>query len=387
MYLKVSLCILVGCLLLINPLANYAQLPTNNNPQNQIRFKTLKGAEERRNELIQFIWKNKLPTDMLPNVIEDVTKEALNFRLKQVNKKRVKSIDKLEVEILGFTSTAYLIVPIKSLVIPQLVLLQAGHGPLEDACLKKKYCSTIDFFLNKGYNIIMLNMPMNGWNDDDTAVLPNGKKVTVSSTTDKAHNNIIRLSDLDAPMEKGIGFRPFLEPVVACINYWNQHCDVNPDITMIGLSGGGWTTHLLAAIDTRIKLSFPIAGSYPLYLRNGEENKAHLGDLEQYYEPLYNEDIASDGTGGGIATWLEIYALGGIGKGRKQIMITSQYDDCCFFGDPVKTVNTFKSVVKGKVEELGVGAWKHELDTTHREHTISPWMLENVVKPNLSFIN
>lgn len=230
-------------------------------------------------------------------------------------------------------------------------------------------------------------MPMNGWNDDDTAVLPNGKKVTVSSTTDKAHNNIIRLSDLDASMEKGIGFRPFLEPVVACINYWNQHCDVNPDITMIGLSGGGWTTHLLAAIDPRIKLSFPIAGSYPLYLRNGEENKAHLGDLEQYYEPLYNEDIASDGTGGGIATWLEIYALGGIGKGRKQIMITSQYDDCCFFGDPVKTVNTFKSVVKGKVEELGVGAWKHELDTTHREHTISPWMLENVVKPNLSFIN
>lgn len=387
MLIKSSIKRVVVSLLLIIPFTNYAQLPTNNDPGNQIRFKTIQEAEKRRDKLIQYIWKDQLPTEIKPVVINDVTTAALDYRLKYLNKKLVKNIDRLEIEVLGLTSKAYSIAPVNAMETPALVLLQAGHGPLEEFHLKKKYRSSIEFFLEKGYNVIMLNMPMVGWNDDSTAVLSNGKKITISFDWDQLHNSIIKLPEHDLSMTEGAGFRPFLEPVVACINYWNQQCDVSQDITMIGLSGGGWTTHMLAAIDTRIKTSFPVAGSFPLYLRNGKENKAHLGDLEQYFEPLYNEDIAADGTGGGIATWLEIYALGGMGEGRKQIMITSKYDDCCFFGEPEKTVNTFKEIVKEKVIELGKGAWKHELDTTHREHTISPWMLENVVKPNLPFKN
>jgi PhoPQ-activated pathogenicity-related protein len=34
-------------------------------------------------------------------------------------------------------------------------------------------------------------------------------------------------------------------------------------IVMAGLSGGGWTTTIAAAIDPRIQLSIPIAGSIP----------------------------------------------------------------------------------------------------------------------------
>ena len=34
-------------------------------------------------------------------------------------------------------------------------------------------------------------------------------------------------------------------------------------IVMAGLSGGGWTTTISAAIDPRITLSMPIAGSMP----------------------------------------------------------------------------------------------------------------------------
>jgi hypothetical protein len=32
---------------------------------------------------------------------------------------------------------------------------------------------------------------------------------------------------------------------------------------MLGLSGGGWSTTLAAAVDPRIQLSFPTAGSVP----------------------------------------------------------------------------------------------------------------------------
>ena len=32
---------------------------------------------------------------------------------------------------------------------------------------------------------------------------------------------------------------------------------------MVGLSGGGWTTNLIAALDDRIKYSFNVAGPFP----------------------------------------------------------------------------------------------------------------------------
>ena len=36
---------------------------------------------------------------------------------------------------------------------------------------------------------------------------------------------------------------------------------------MIGLSGGGWTTTVAAAIDPRVGLSIPVAGSLPFDMR------------------------------------------------------------------------------------------------------------------------
>ena len=41
---------------------------------------------------------------------------------------------------------------------------------------------------------------------------------------------------------------------------------------MIGISGGGWTTTVYPAIDTRISESFSVAGSLPLSLRNTIED-------------------------------------------------------------------------------------------------------------------
>ena len=41
---------------------------------------------------------------------------------------------------------------------------------------------------------------------------------------------------------------------------------------MAGLSGGGWTTTLYAAIDPSIRYSFPVAGTIPLYLRTGDRS-------------------------------------------------------------------------------------------------------------------
>ena len=56
--------------------------------------------------------------------------------------------------------------------------------------------------------------------------------------------------------------RFFLEPIVLTINYATQVLGYK-QIVMMGLSGGGWSTTIAAAIDPRIQLSMPTAGSIP----------------------------------------------------------------------------------------------------------------------------
>src|SRR6185436_16268801 len=56
----------------------------------------------------------------------------------------------------------------------------------------------------------------------------------------------------------------FLEPTAVSLNAVR---DQYRDVAMIGLSGGGWTTTVYSAIDPKITLSIPIAGTIPLYLR------------------------------------------------------------------------------------------------------------------------
>ena len=56
--------------------------------------------------------------------------------------------------------------------------------------------------------------------------------------------------------------RFFLEPVIRTINWATKQGYKR--VIMIGKSGGGWTTTLIAALDARVALSFPIAGSISL---------------------------------------------------------------------------------------------------------------------------
>ncbi|MDP6524082.1 MAG: hypothetical protein QGH15_07655 [Kiritimatiellia bacterium] len=379
--MKVALRITVTWLVLGCPLISSAELPSNNNPDNQIRFATSEGAAARRAQLVRFIWAGGLPEKRLPKVTEDVGAEAFKEHLKGLDQSLVARVDRLEVDILGITSRSYLIHPAKSSERPRLGIVHAGHSPPGNY-IKTDYIDSIHIFLKRGGSAAMMHMPQRGWNDDKTAKLPNGKEPVIGFRGAHAsHAAVVKLPDHDSSLAPGAGFQPFLEPVILCINHWAAISKGEPDVTMIGLSGGGWTTHMAAALDMRIRLSVPVAGSYPLYLRN--KDKGSVGDLEQFFGPMYNEDIAPDGSGGGVATWLEVYALGGHGKGRRQIMVTARYDSCCFRGLPEETVDTFKDIVARTVQKLGHGKWEHVLDTTHRSHQISPWILTNVIEPSL----
>jgi hypothetical protein len=109
----------------------------------------------------------------------------------------------------------------------------------------------------------------------------------------------------------------FIEPAVQAMNYWDAHGG-NGYYGMMGLSGGGWTTTLLAAVDTRIEVSVPIAGSMP-GIHFPSTCGTGSGDSEQSATGYYT-----------IAGYLDQYLMAGNGTGRQQTQILNVLDNCCF---------------------------------------------------------
>ena len=106
------------------------------------------------------------------------------------------------------------------------------------------------------------------------------------------------------------------------INGESNYAELNfryRSVAMMGISGGGWLTTLYAALDPRVRASYPVAGTLPIFLRS--KAARDWGDYEQNHPDLYR-----------IANYPELYVLGSHGEGRRQIQILNRYDDCCFAG-------------------------------------------------------
>ncbi len=155
--------------------------------------------------------------------------------------------------------------------------------------------------------------------------------------------------------EKGSAIKFFVEPVIAVIDYLEQNYSYS-DVFMTGISGGGWTTTVAAALDPRIRMSFPVAGSYPIYMR---QSTIHMdkGDWEQSEPEFYR-----------IANYLELYVLAGAGRGRKYCKIINRYDPECFAGI---RASSFTKTIEEVLYRVGAGSYELWIDETHNEHTIS----------------
>ena len=197
---------------------------------------------------------------------------------------------------------------------------------------------TIRFFLQQGYTVAALAMPLKGMNSRPSIEI-HGERLTLSS-----HEDFRRLE-----AERFFPVRLFLEPVVVLLNYVlaEQAYDL---VAMVGLSGGGWTATLVAALDPRVDRSYPVAGSMPLALHDS-------GDYEQRHPQLY-----------AAATYPDLYVLGALDDGRRQVQILNRYDPCCFGGT---SYEAYAARIAGILRRLGGGTFDVWSDTTHREHKIS----------------
>src|SRR5207247_6079600 len=247
-----------------------------------ITIHSTRELEAKRRALIRYLWgtegfpKRRLPDSVLTNVPSPV---------KQLE--HLARVDELRMELApGLQGLAYHFVPQH----PNLELVVVHHGhacTLDDDPSPKDVGyglrRTIQALLREGYGVLGVFMPHMRPGD-----------------CTGGHDAMFKLTTTGSPIKY------FLEPTALSLNYLKNRS--RPDhfpkyraFHMTGLSGGGWTTTIYAAIDPRIRCSFPVAGSIPLYLRTG----GSVGDREQFERAFYS-----------IAGYSDLYILGAEGRGR-----------------------------------------------------------------------
>lgn len=125
-------------------------------------------------------------------------------------------------------------------------------------------------------------------------------------------------------------------------------------VIMVGHSGGGWSTTLYAALDKRISLSIPVAGSLPIFLL-ATPPVAGPGDSEQH-----NADLLK------IVSYQSLYVMATDG-GRKQVQMLSRLDDQAFAGEASAV---YAEPVENAAAQVG-GQFEQYIDPASRHHEIS----------------
>ena len=310
-----------------------------------IKIDNQSNIDEKRHFLTEFFWgvgslQRIIDKSPLPQVESDISDSRYN------DFQNLKRIDKLTVEMKhGINSVSYLFIPEVSN--EKLILYHQGHGG--DFILGQ---NTIQFFLNRNFTVLASSMPLVGMNNQPIVEIDGLGKMKLIS-----HNQLDLL--------KTNNFNPmslFLDPIQINLTFLHKEYAFQ-QYSMIGISGGGWTTVIYSAIDERISDSFSVAGSMPFYLR---VNDRDMGDYEQTNVDLYQN-----------VNYLEFYVLSGYGEGRKHIQIFNKNDPCCFSGNGYET---YEFIIKDKISQLGNGDFHVLVDDTHNEHKISNTALEYIIK-------
>ncbi len=323
---------------------------------------TIHSAREvvaKRRALIQYLWGDKgFPKQRLPDLI--VTN--VSSPVKQLD--QLARVDEYRIELApGLQGLAYHFIPTQPN--GELVVVHQGHAcTLDDdpspADVGYGLQRTIKALLREGYGVLGVFMPHMRPGD-----CTGGHDALMQTTT------------------SGSPLKYFLEPVAISLNHLKARSRAGrfPKYRvfhMAGLSGGGWTTTLYAAIDPSIRCSFPVAGSIPLYLRI----IGSVGDREQYESSFY-----------GLAGYPDLYLLGAHGHGRQQVQILVRRDDCCFGEQQhdekttrltyAESLRDYEGRVRAALKTCGPGEFRVEIDEVAPSHMISHHAIAEIILPEL----
>ncbi len=307
-----------------------------------IEIETKKDLNSKRTALINYIWKDQIPTKLPTNIEEHFIDDTFS------DIKNLKRLDKITIEMEhGINSVAYFFTPYES----NNKLIIYHHGHAGDFSLEKNILTS---FLNNGYSVVGFNMPLIGMNNQPVIETSDFGPIKFIS-----HN---QFSLLESPKFSPIKY--FVEPITLSLNYIDENYDFD-SYYMVGLSGGGWITVLYSAIDERISESYSIAGSYPLHLRHETKN---IGDYEQLNPNIYR-----------ISNYLELYTMSSFGDNRKLVQLFIYNDPCCFQAELYDKF-PYGNVIQDKLAILGdQGKFSVFLDSSTNQHEISDYALSLIL--------
>jgi hypothetical protein len=299
-------------------------------------------ARKKREEIIRYIW----GAGGMPRALPAATEKNAASPVKELkNAARVETLT-IRMEA-GQENTTHHFVPRRGN--GRLIVFQHGHACTFDDAQDARsagMANAIDTLLGGGYAVLAAYMPH--MRPGDCRTVPHAKM-------------------FELPVQQGSALKFFLEPVAISLNALRPRYK---EVHMAGLSGGGWITTLYAAVDPGIRCSFPVAGTIPLYLRIG----GSVGDKEQYLDEFYR-----------IAGYQDLYLLGSLGPGRKQVQILNRKDDCCFGEAQHNTVRigmAYEPAMREyekRVQEAA-GRFRLDIDEGAPRHMISSRAVQTMLK-------
>lgn len=319
-----------------------------------ISISSTRDVAAKRKALVRYLWgKDGFPGKRLPTVTANVSSPVKHLG-------QLARVDEFRIGMgLGLEGLAYHFIPEHPN--REFVVVHHGHGCTLDDDPSPRDVGyglqrTINSLLREGYGVLGVFMPHMRPGD-----------------CSGGHNAMFHTNVAGSPIKF------FLEPTAVSLNYLKtRHREGQfpkyKTFHMTGLSGGGWTTTVYAAIDPTIRCSFPVAGTIPLFLRAG----GSVGDREQFESTFYS-----------IAGYPDLYVLGAHGRGRKQVQILVRRDDCCFGEaqhDPglaganyERAMKEYEARVQAALKKIGPGLFRLELDETAPSHMISHYAIEEVI--------
>lgn len=146
----------------------------------------------------------------------------------------------------------------------------------------------------------------------------------------------------------------FFKPLIASLNLLGR--SNFSSISLMGLSGGGWVSSVYPAIDSSIGYSVPVAGSWPMAVRNAFFPGG--GDFEQTYPPIFSNFL----------DYHDLYTLSCLAPARKMLQINNRYDPCCFNGSVAHIY--YMDSIQQALARTG-GEFRFYLDETSNGHVVS----------------
>ena len=328
-----------------------------------ITLRTAADVVARRSALTEFVWGDTgMPLSALPTVLRDDSSPVPGLE-------NLQQVHTLVMDMhAGRSGYAHHFVPARSN--NRAVILHQGHvcrfddnaGPADVGYGMRR---TLNELLVQGYSVVTIYMPNHA--RFGTA------RIEVDDCVPYTHYGMFAHTAVDS----GSPLKFFLTPTAMALNYLEDGYAYD-DYSMVGFSGGGWTTAVYAALDPRITTSVHVGGTLPLYLQRTDLP----GDSEQVVEAFYR-----------LAGYPEIYALGASGPGRRQLQILNRHDDCCFSehqsapgsGEAFDTaVRAYERDLRMALAQIGPGEFRLEIDEAAPRHMISWNSVLNQILPELN---